>query len=151
MTKEYCHMTKEYCHMTKHRHMTNDYCHMIYHILDVKGVAGLEDLGQKLKEILNNRTSFHTAYLVRPTIWFTRKYLILFSAFLPLSLPSLSSCSPTLLDARRDGDWGVQARREEEDGIQSGYHDGTVSQVSYIKVGTMTAQFHRLVTLRWVP
>ena len=87
MTKEYCHMTKEYCHMTKHRHMTNDYCHMtsvcchmtsvcchmIYHILDVKAVAGLEDLGQKLKEILNNRTSFHTAYLVRPTIWFTRK------------------------------------------------------------------------------
>ena len=73
MTKEYCHMTKECCHMTKHRHMTSVCCHMIYHILDVKAVAGLEDLGQKLKEILNNRTSFHTAYLVRPTIWFTRK------------------------------------------------------------------------------
>ena len=96
MTKKYCHMTNEYCHMTKHRHMTNDYCHMIYHILDVKGVAGLEDLGQKLKEILNNRTSFHTAYLVRPTTWFTRKsaivldpFLCLLTSFLPSLLPFL--------------------------------------------------------------
>ena len=53
-----------------------------------------------------------------------------FPTFLPLSLipPSPPPFPPALppSDSGRDGDWGIQTCREEKNGLQGRYNDGTV-------------------------
>ena len=117
----------------------------------------MEDQGQKLKEILNNRKSFHTAYLVRCSDQFVYQdkhnlpppFLSPFSLFplLPSFPPAfnnfysyfLPSPPPLFLPP------SFLPQTLGEMVIGAFKHAGRRRMA--FRVGTMMAQFHRLVTL----